>query len=197
MKQRRGLDEPVLKNQVRDKMGKPVTDAATPGFIKTEILPLITPDPQPYQSMDGRKRRRYSVDIKMVPEHLDIRARRYLPLVTKNAKRFGLDPRLVMAVIHTESYFNPMAISGSGAIGLMQMIPRHGGRDACRYLYGEDRLLRPVYFHAPGVNVELGSAYLHLLQKTLFFQTSGIRRRTVTSLSAPTTGDPRPCGKRF
>ena len=163
-----GLNEPVLKSQVRDPKGAVVTAVSAPEFVKTEIVLNIKRDPLPYDSADGKKRRRYFVGIKMVPEHLNIRAKRYLPLVEKNAKRFNLDPRLLMALIHTESYFNPLAVSGSGAVGLMQIIPRYGGRDAYRHLYDQDWAVRPEYLYAPGINVELGSAYMHLLQNRYF-----------------------------
>lgn len=54
------------------------------------------------------------------------------------AARVGLDPLLVLAVISVESRFNPIAESGMGARGLMQIIPKfhleklaaHGGEDA-------------------------------------------------------------------
>lgn len=54
------------------------------------------------------------------------------------ARRVGLDPLLVLAVISIESRFNPIAESGMGAKGLMQIIPKyhlaklraHGGEDA-------------------------------------------------------------------
>jgi soluble lytic murein transglycosylase-like protein len=54
------------------------------------------------------------------------------------ARQVGLDPLLVLAVISVESRFNPIAESGMGAKGLMQIIPKyhraklleHGGDEA-------------------------------------------------------------------
>jgi soluble lytic murein transglycosylase-like protein len=47
----------------------------------------------------------------------------YRAEVAAAATEFGVDPSLLRAVIHAESAFNPNAISGKGAEGLMQLIP--------------------------------------------------------------------------
>ena len=49
--------------------------------------------------------------------------RRILTNVFAEAGKQGLDPDLVLAVMHVESYFDPYAISRVGAQGLMQVMP--------------------------------------------------------------------------
>ena len=50
-------------------------------------------------------------------------AREFLGLVRYEAKRAGLDPHLVLAVIDVESKFHKYAVSKAGARGLMQVMP--------------------------------------------------------------------------
>lgn len=48
---------------------------------------------------------------------------KYSDLIKSSAKNFDLKPALIKAVIHTESAFNPKAVSPKGALGLMQLMP--------------------------------------------------------------------------
>jgi soluble lytic murein transglycosylase-like protein len=45
-------------------------------------------------------------------------------LVEESARRHGIDPALVLAVVAVESGFRPEAVSPKGAQGLMQLMPR-------------------------------------------------------------------------
>lgn len=55
---------------------------------------------------------------KVLPEH-----RKVMDIVLKLAPEYGVSPRLAMAIIRTESNFNPGAVSPKNAQGLMQLIP--------------------------------------------------------------------------
>lgn len=87
----------------------------------------------------------------------------YQPEVSKNAKRFALSEDVVMAIIHTESHFNPLARSHIPAFGLMQIVPSTAGRDATKKLYKKSQLLSAQYLYDPKKNIEVGAAYLNVL----------------------------------
>lgn len=65
-----------------------------------------------------------------------------------------LDPLLVQAVIWQESVFDPNAISRSGAIGLMQLMPETAEEIAMRLKMSSPDL------YDPETNIRLGTAYL-------------------------------------
>lgn len=51
-------------------------------------------------------------------------ARRIAAAVRENCLRFKRDPDFVLAIIASESNFNPKAVSKAGAVGLMQVMPQ-------------------------------------------------------------------------
>ena len=53
------------------------------------------------------------------------KARHILQEVWKRANEYKLSPDLILAVIRTESCFNPHAVSDKGALGLMQVMPQY------------------------------------------------------------------------
>jgi soluble lytic murein transglycosylase-like protein len=61
-----------------------------------------------------------------VSELFPARIRQWCSLISAYADKNGLDPNLVAALIWQESGGNPQAISKSGAVGLMQVMPQDG-----------------------------------------------------------------------
>lgn len=86
--------------------------------------------------------------------------RRVAIAIVREAEANGLDPLLVVAVIRTESAFNAYAVSGVGAMGLMQMMPTTGSFLATQR--GTAIRHRQTLFDAE-LNIELGTAYLAAL----------------------------------
>ena len=103
------------------------------------------------------------VEIPMVKDHASIRVAKYKPLVEKYSKKYKVSKNLIYAIIRTESNFNQFAVSGSGAYGLMQIIPTTAGRDAYRYVYGKKGTPSKSYLFNAENNIKFGSAYLNIL----------------------------------
>ncbi|PLY09480.1 MAG: lytic murein transglycosylase [Arcobacter sp.] len=105
----------------------------------------------------------YSIDIPMVKDHANIRVAKFKPLVKRFAKKYNLSENLVYAIIQTESNFNQFAISSANAYGLMQIVPTSAGRDAYKYAKGRTWTPTKSYLFDAQNNIELGSAYLKIL----------------------------------
>lgn len=101
----------------------------------------------------------------------------YSEYVEQSAKEFDLDPALVYAVIRTESNFNPDAVSGAGAHGLMQITDdtfAHYGD-----LRGESGDYSTEALYDPALNIEYGC---HILRDLL--DTFGDERCAVAAYNA-------------
>ncbi len=72
-------------------------------------------------------------------------------IIYREARRNGLSPELVAAVVHTESDFRPRLVSNKQAHGLMQLIPSTG------------RLMGANDLFDPDENVKAGARYLRYL----------------------------------
>ncbi len=80
----------------------------------------------------------------------------YDAIIQQYSKSINWDWRLVAAVIHQESRFNPNARSWCGAQGLMQLMPGTARQMGC---YSNE-----VY--NPAINIRLGTSYLKDIEKT-------------------------------
>ena len=87
---------------------------------------------------------------------------KYREHVLKYSDINGLDPFLVFAVIKAESGFNPRAVSGKNARGLMQ-IAEKTGEWAAKKLMLEN--YTPDSLYDPETNIRIGCWYIGVLMK--------------------------------
>ena len=173
---------PILGGQIKTRKGKSVDESNKKTFMEQEVLPRVKPSDNVFTPQDGTKRRIYQVRMDLVPGHIHVRAKRYLSLVRDHAARNDLSPQLILAVIHTESYFNPRAVSSCKAVGLMQIIPRFAGREAHQYLYSEDVVQDHTYYFDPEKNIQAGTTYLFLLKTRYFKDITNIEKNWYVSI---------------
>lgn len=151
-------NNPFLAGQVVDQYGRSITNVAVANDFATYLL------------QNKLKTRRLSnghsvmlVQIPMTANHVEVRARRYLPLVRKMSRRYGMDMSLILGIMEVESAFNPYAVSYANAIGLMQVVPRTAGRDIFvrKGMSGEPTR---DYLYNPAQNIDAGTLYLAILR---------------------------------
>lgn len=137
---------------------------------------------------DGKKRVLITTRFHLVPNHIRVRAEKFRDVVDRNAALHRIPAPVIFAIIETESMFNPRAKSPVPAFGLMQLVPNTGARDAFKYLYRKDKVVKESYLYEPKNNIELGAAYLHLLYFRHFKHIKDHDARQWATIAAYNTG---------
>ncbi len=101
----------------------------------------------------------------------------YGKTIQSAAKKFGVTPSMLYAIMRQESAFNPNARSHADAFGLMQMLPPVAKYTANRYRLSYQK---PSDLYKPFVNIPLGAAFL----KELFNRHEGQFILAVASYNA-------------
>lgn len=104
------------------------------------------------------------INLSLVTDNLSKNAALYKDIITEFSQKFQIEQALIYAVMEQESRFNPEATSWVPAYGLMQLVPTSGGFDAYRYVYGKEWIPTRSYLFNPRNNIELGTAYLRILE---------------------------------
>lgn len=106
----------------------------------------------------------YSVTFDLVEQHQHLRQEKYSEYVIAAANRYHLSPALIYGIIETESSFNPYAVSPANAYGLMQVVPATAGKDVYNLVKKKSGQPTKDVLFSPEQNIDIGSAYLYLLQ---------------------------------
>jgi len=128
------------------------------------------------------------VNVMMVKNFEARGADRYRASVDKYATQYHVSPSLALAIMRTESNFNPFAVSGAPAYGLMQLVPTSGGRAAMKRVTGVEETPTQEYLLDPEHNMELGIAYLSVLSHDEFNSVSNESSRDYCVIAAYNAG---------
>lgn len=96
-----------------------------------------------------------------LPPKFKAQARTVTRTVITESAKYGLDPVFILAIIKTESKFNPLAVGRHGEVGLMQIKPDTAKWIAHKYNLpwnGEQTL------NSPCANIKIGLAYMNYLR---------------------------------
>lgn len=137
---------------------------------------------------DGKKRTKVTYKVPFTKGHYKQSSKRYANDVQQQAQHFKIPASLILAIMQTESAFNPRARSAVPAYGLMQLVPRSGGMDAYQYVYRQKKLLSPEYLYQASNNVELGTAYLKVLDSRYLAKIKNPESRLYCVIAAYNTG---------
>lgn len=130
----------------------------------------------------------YSLSIPLAAAKTSTRADKYAGLANKYGRKEKIEPALIMAIMHSESHFNPQARSHIPAYGLMQIVPQSAGRDASAKVYGQQRLLSASYLYNSENNIKIGTAYLGILYYRYLKNIKNHESRLYCTIAAYNTG---------
>ncbi|KYP97117.1 murein transglycosylase [Sodalis-like endosymbiont of Proechinophthirus fluctus] len=151
--------EPFLYGQVLDNNGEPISWEWRAAHFADYLLQTRL------QTCTTGLRKIWSITIQLVPNHVDKRAHKYLSMVRKASQKYGVDQSLILAIMQTESSFNPYAASHADALGLMQVVQHSAGRDVFK-MKGKWGQPSRSYLFDPENNIDTGTAYLAMLQNS-------------------------------
>ena len=167
-------DKPILENQIK--------------VVPKEVAAKSSSHSHKEVSTSGGVKRVSSVVLQLNPDHLNQRAQKVRPYVEKYAKMYGIDVPLVFAIIEQESAFNRMARSGKNAYGLMQLVPKYGGKDAYMYVFKIDDEPEPEFLYDEENNIMLGTAYIRILMTREFPTIKEKINKMLCTIAAYNTG---------
>ncbi|KXF83039.1 transglycosylase SLT domain-containing protein [Enterovibrio coralii] len=129
-----------------------------------------------------------SYKVKLPENALKQRASQFTPLVEEESERWGINAALIMAIMHSESSFRPTAKSHVPAYGLMQVVPTSAGHDVNKKFRQIDAPMKSDDLYVPTINVETGTAYLNILDKSYLKSITNDESRMYCVIAAYNTG---------
>ena len=170
--------KPYLYQQVVDRDNKPIAYQWRANRFSKHLTEFNL------QKYTKNEKQIYAVKIKMVEKHQHLREQKYSKYVLAAAKCYQISPQLIYAIIETESSFNPFAVSTANAYGLMQVVPKTAGADVFQRIKKKKGIPTKQQLFDPAFNIDIGSAYLHILNNNYLKDVTNTTSRHYSIISA-------------
>ena len=151
------------------------------------IVESKTPTVETVNTAEGTKNV-VTITMELVEDHIPKRAEQFKTMINTHSDSYSVAEPLIYAIMEQESAFNPMAQSWVPAYGLMQLVPKSGGRDAYRYVHKVDEIPSAEFLFDANNNIQLGTGYLKLLMSTTFKKVTDERCKMLCAIAAYNTG---------
>lgn len=159
---------PFLYGQVLDHDNKPIQYQWRAGRFAKHLTKTKL------ENRQDHNRQLLRVQFSLVEAHQHLRQRKYSQHVLASARKYQIKPELIYGIIETESSFNPYAVSHANAYGLMQVVPSTAGADVYQKVKNKQGQPSKQQLFNPAFNIDVGTAYLHILQNNYL---SGVSNR--------------------
>lgn len=165
------------------------TDKAAGVVAKTDEQPFAVPAPLPVLSVvEENGQTRLQLKIEFVNGYQEKLVSEYFDDIKGYARQYDVPVSVIMAIIETESSYNPRAVSPVPAFGLMQLVPKTAGLDAHLFVHGEKKIVSADYLFNEENNLKLGSAYFHLLTHRYLRKIADPQARFYCAVASYNTG---------
>jgi membrane-bound lytic murein transglycosylase C len=178
LKEKDSSETPILKDQVKNPLDDQKTiddhdvDKIAENIAQNAISKKIT-------GADNHSRSVFSINLELIPDHLSKRAGKYKPVIEKYCQIYQIDPRLALAIAHTESFFNPKAYNRHGnAYGMMQIVPKYAGLTMNNALFKKNQQPSSHELFNPDINIHMGIGYLRWLADNKWADVKNIQNQT-------------------
>lgn len=108
----------------------------------------------------------------------------YQAWVNQFSAQHDTSPELIYAIMEVESAFNPIAVSSSNALGLMQIKAGSAGRDVYKHIDGKAGQPNKQNLFNPKENIRIGVAYLGLLKNLYFEGVKNERKKDLLAIAS-------------
>lgn len=138
--------------------------------------------------INGEEKTILAVTVPLRSAKAKMRAESYKEHVGTYSKKYDITSALILAIMHTESNFNPHAVSTSKALGLMQVVPETAGQEVNAFLTGNNTPPSIASLLSPENNIKFGTTYIHILNRQYFGKVTDKTSRKLCTIAAYNAG---------